>query len=110
MMAALTKAYAQKKPIVVTLWDPHWAWATFNLHYLQDSKGTCGSEDHIDISAAHKGLREAHPQVPRWLSRFRLDSAQLAQLMNVVRKSASPDAGVQRWIHAHRAVTRAWFR
>ncbi len=109
MMAALSRAYAQKKPIVVTLWDPHWAWAAFKLHYLKDSKGTYGSEDHIYIFA-HKGFRKAHPKVARWLSHFRLDSAQLAQLMNIVRKSPSPDAGVQRWINHHRAVTQAWFK
>ena len=109
MMAALTKAYAQKKPIVVTLWDPHWAWAAFKLHYLKDAKGTFGSEDHIYIFA-HRGFQKAHPQVARWLSNFKVNSKQLAQLMNIVRKSASPDAGVKRWIKHHHNVTQPWFQ
>lgn len=47
MIAALSRAYAQKRPVVVALWNPHWAWSAFKLPYLKDSKGTYGNEDQI---------------------------------------------------------------
>ncbi len=35
MMSELKKAYTKKKPIAVTLWNPHWGFSEFDLKYLK---------------------------------------------------------------------------
>lgn len=111
MMAALAKAYKHKTPIVVTLWAPHWAWAAYKLHYLEDPKGIFGTPGHMDhiYIFAHKGFEKAHPKVAMWLSHFQLNSPQIAQLMNIIRQSKSTDAGVEAWMGMHSKLIRSWF-
>ncbi|RIV18583.1 hypothetical protein D2Q93_13945 [Alicyclobacillaceae bacterium I2511] len=42
MLTALQRAYQQHKPIVVTLWSPHWAFTKYKLKYLSDPQHVFG--------------------------------------------------------------------
>ena len=44
MMSELKKAYTKKKPIAVTLWNPHWGFSEFDLKYLKDPKKVYGEK------------------------------------------------------------------
>ncbi|MFJ8783186.1 ABC transporter permease/substrate binding protein [Streptomyces sp. NPDC102476] len=128
MLAGLKRAYAQKDPIVVTLWSPHWAYNDYDLKKLKDPKGAWGSGDGIH-TVARKGFADENPVVGRWLKGFKLDEKQLTGLeaeINKAGKGKQQDA-VRSWLKQHpglvdklapvqktaaetkRAVNVAWF-
>ena len=102
MLAELKRAYAQKDPIVVTLWSPHWAYNDYDLKKLKDPKGAWGSGDGIH-TVARKGFAQDNPVVGRWLKNFKLDEKQLTGLeaeINKAGKGRQQDA-VRAWLKQH---------
>ncbi|GLP72499.1 glycine/betaine ABC transporter permease [Streptomyces sp. TUS-ST3] len=99
MLAELKRAYAQKDPIVVTLWSPHWAYNDYDLKKLKDPKGAWGSGDGIH-TVARKGFADDNPVVGQWLKNFKLDEKQLTSLeaeINKAGKGKQQDA-VRTWL------------
>ena len=43
LMSELKSIY-EKKPIAVTLWNPHWGFSEFDLKYLKDPKKVYGEK------------------------------------------------------------------
>jgi len=102
MLAELKRAYAQKDPIVVTLWSPHWAYNDYDLKKLKDPKGAWGSGDGIH-TVARKGFADENPVVGQWLKNFKLDEKQLTSLeaeINKAGKGRQQDA-VRTWLKQH---------
>ncbi|WP_406391723.1 ABC transporter permease/substrate binding protein [Streptomyces sp. NBC_00882] len=102
MLAELKRAYAQKDPIVVTLWSPHWAYNDYDLKKLKDPKGAWGSGDGIH-TVASKGFAAENPVVGQWLKGFKLDEKQLTSLeaeINKAGKGKQQDA-VRTWLKQH---------
>ncbi|MEU9327224.1 ABC transporter permease/substrate binding protein [Streptomyces canus] len=102
MLAELKRAYAQKDPIVVTLWSPHWAYNDYDLKKLKDPKGAWGSGDGIH-TVARKGFAAENPVVGQWLKGFKLDEKQLTSLeaeINKAGKGKQQDA-VRTWLKQH---------
>ncbi|MEU6144896.1 ABC transporter permease/substrate binding protein [Streptomyces sp. NPDC047081] len=99
MLAELKRAYSQKKPIVTTLWSPHWAYNDYDLKKLKDPKGAWGSGDGIH-TVARKGFAGENPVVGKWLKNFKLDEKQLTSLeaeINKAGKGKQQDA-VRGWL------------
>jgi glycine betaine/proline transport system substrate-binding protein len=99
MLAELKRAYAQKAPIVVTLWSPHWAYNDYALKKLKDPKGAWGSGDGIH-TVARTGFADDNPVVGQWLKNFKLDEKQLTSLeaeINKAGKGRQQDA-VRTWL------------
>ncbi|MEU0208988.1 ABC transporter permease/substrate binding protein [Streptomyces canus] len=102
MLAELKRAYAQKDPIVVTLWSPHWAYNDYDLKKLKDPKGAWGSGDGIH-TVTRKGFAAENPVVGQWLKGFKLDEKQLTGLeaeINKAGKGKQQDA-VRTWLKQH---------
>ncbi|MET7693810.1 ABC transporter permease/substrate binding protein [Streptomyces sp. NPDC005483] len=102
MLAELKRAYAQKDPIVVTLWSPHWAYNDYDLKKLKDPQGAWGSGDGIH-TVARKGFADENPVVGQWLRNFKLDEKQLTSLeaeINKAGKGKQQDA-VRTWLKQH---------
>ncbi|MFI6438104.1 ABC transporter permease/substrate binding protein [Streptomyces sp. NPDC050759] len=102
MLAELKRAYAQKDPIVVTLWSPHWAYNDYDLKKLKDPKGAWGSGDGIH-TVARKGFADENPVVGQWLKGFKLNEKQLTSLeaeINKADKGKQQDA-VRTWLKQH---------
>ena len=99
MLAQLKRAYAAKKPIVVTLWSPHWAYADFDLKKLKDPKGAWGEGDKI-VNIARKGFSADHPVVARWMKDFRMSEKQLTSLEAELNRAGSDNeqAAVRTWL------------
>ena len=82
MLASLDSAIKQKQPIVVTLWQPHWAFSRFPLKVLEDTQTAFGPPDeHADHR--HQGLERRQPR-GRGLAE---------ELQDHARAALRPDAG-----------------
>ena len=99
MLAELKRDYAQKKPVAVVLWSPHWAYSTYQLTKLADPKGLWGPSDSIH-DLANKKFTGQQPQVTQWLRHFHLSDAQLGSLEASIQAAGQGNTakGVQNWI------------
>ncbi|MFI7385672.1 ABC transporter permease/substrate binding protein [Streptomyces sp. NPDC049813] len=105
MLAELKRAYAKKKPIVVPLWSPHWAYNDYDLKKLKDPKGAWGKGDGVH-SLARKGFGSDFPEVDKWLKDFKLSEKQLTSLeaeINKTGKGKQQDA-VKTWLKQNPGV------
>jgi glycine betaine/proline transport system substrate-binding protein len=99
MLAELDSAIASEEPIVVTLWQPHWAYAKYELKNLEDPEGTLGDVETIN-TLARTGFTEEFGDVAAALETFKLSDEQLANLENTVFSDHGGDveAGVSAWL------------
>ena len=77
MLASLDSAIKQNQPIVVTLWQPHWAFSRFPIKVLDDTQTAFGPPDQMQIVAT-KGWSAANPEVAGWLKNFKITPEQLS--------------------------------
>ncbi|MFC9684020.1 ABC transporter permease/substrate binding protein, partial [Streptomyces sp. NPDC056948] len=99
MLAELKRSYAQKKPIVVTLWSPHWAYNDYDLKKLKDPKGAWGAGDGVH-TLSRKGFADDDPTVAKWLKNFKMNEKELTSLeaeINKAGKGNQQDA-VRAWL------------
>ncbi len=99
MLTELDSAIASEEPIVVTLWQPHWAYAKYDLKNLADPETTLGEAETIN-TLARLGFSEEFPDVAGALATFAMDDEQLAGLENTVFTDNDGDvqAGVTAWL------------
>ncbi|MGC4864865.1 glycine betaine ABC transporter substrate-binding protein [Micromonospora sp. DT53] len=102
MLAALDGAIADKKPIVVTLWHPHWAYAKYELKDLADPKGTLGQAEQIS-TLARTSFGKDFPEVTAMLKKFKMDGDQLASLEDLMFNTHKGDEekAVKEWLKAN---------
>ena len=110
MLASLDSAVEQKQPIVVTLWQPHWAFSRYPLKVLDDTQSAFGPPDEIQMIAT-KGWSAANPEAAGWLKNFRITPAQLSDLMLTIQSAGTgqEQAAARRWAADNRSVVDAWF-
>ncbi|WP_419993553.1 ABC transporter permease/substrate binding protein [Streptomyces boninensis] len=102
MLSELDRSYKQKKPIVATLWSPHWAYSKYDLTKLEDPKGAFGKGDKIH-TVARKGFSKDDPTVAGWLKNFKMSEKDLTGLESMITdagKSHEQDA-VKDWLKKH---------
>ncbi|MGD6968017.1 glycine betaine ABC transporter substrate-binding protein [Rossellomorea vietnamensis] len=109
MMAELSKAYKDKEPIVVTLWNPHWAFSGYDLKYLEDPKKVYGDPDDI-YYMTRKGFEEDHPEVIKWMNNWQMDDETLGSLMATVKETGDPAEGAKAWIDENRDLVDQWLK
>lgn len=109
MLAELKRAYAAKKPIVVTLWSPHWAYSDYDLKKLDDPKGAWGKGDGVH-TIAHQGFADDNPEVGTWLKNFRMTEAQLTGLEARIQKAGKgkEQDAVRTWLKENPALVEKW--
>ncbi|GAA2258435.1 ABC transporter permease/substrate binding protein [Streptomyces indiaensis] len=99
MLAELKRAYDRKKPIVTTLWSPHWAYNDYDLKKLKDPEGAWGEGDGVH-TLSRKGFADDDPTVAGWLKNFTMSEKQLTSLeaeINKAGKGSQQDA-VRAWL------------
>jgi glycine betaine/proline transport system substrate-binding protein len=109
MMAALDRAYAREEPVVVTLWNPHWAFAEYDLKYLDDPKGIYGQGENIHWMSRPE-FAASHPEVVRWMNAWSMNDQQIGSLMATIREMDDAQAGAREWISSHGDLVESWFR
>ncbi|MDG9720574.1 ABC transporter permease/substrate binding protein [Streptomyces sp. DH24] len=105
MLAQLKRAYADKKPIVVTLWSPHWAYSDYGLKKLKGPKGTWGKGDGVH-TLSRKGFAADNPVVGEWLKNFEMTEKQLTSLEAEINKAGKgkQQQAVKTWLKQNPGV------
>ncbi|WP_371931434.1 glycine betaine ABC transporter substrate-binding protein [Glutamicibacter sp. MNS18] len=83
MLTELQTATDNGENIVVTLWEPHWAYASFPIKNLEDPKGALGGTESIH-SFARGGFSDDHAEVAGWFNNFEMDLETLYDLENLL--------------------------
>jgi glycine betaine/proline transport system substrate-binding protein len=109
MLAALKKATKEKKPIAVTLWQPHWALSKYPVRILDDPKGVFGGVDNLR-SIGSKQFVKAHPDVLAELAKFTMTPAQLQSLELMITEAGQghEQNAVRSWIKENKAAVDQW--
>lgn len=100
MLTELKAATDSGENIVVTLWEPHWAYSAFPIRNLEDPKGALGTAEGIHVYS-RTGFADDHAEVAGWLSKFTMAPDQLYSLEDLLfNKNHTEDYGplVKQWI------------
>ncbi len=110
MLATLDSSIQQHQPVVVTLWQPHWAFSRYPLKVLEDPKDAWGQPDQMQVIAT-KGWSASNPELAGWLKNFKLSPEQTADLMVKIQDAGqgNEQAGAKQWIAENEQVVDAWF-
>jgi glycine betaine/proline transport system substrate-binding protein len=110
MLATLDSSIKQRQPVVVTLWQPHWAFSRYSLKVLEDPQGAWGQPDQMK-AVATKGWSASNPELAGWLKNFKLSSDQIASMMVKLQDAGkgNEQAGAKQWISENQQVVDAWF-
>lgn len=93
MLTELKASIDAGENIVVTLWEPHWAYSAFPIKNLEDPEGTLGAAETLS-SYSRQGFTEDFPEVAEWLSAFEMDTELLADLEDLM---FNENAGAEDW-------------
>lgn len=100
MLSELTAATDKGENIVVTLWEPHWAYSALPIKTLKDPKGTLKSVESLH-AFAKSDFAEDFPQAAKWLKGYDMDLDKLQSLedaMFVQYKGDNYGPVVKKWI------------
>lgn len=102
MLSELDAALSNGENIVVTLWEPHWAYGAYDIKNLEDPEGTLGEAESI-VTYGRSGLTEEFPQVAEWLSNFTMDAEVLYDLENELNGADPSEYAtiVEAWVAAN---------
>ncbi|KLU62710.1 glycine betaine-binding protein OpuAC precursor [Peptococcaceae bacterium CEB3] len=107
MMAALQKAYRDKKWIVITGWSPHWMFAKYQLKYLSDPKKDFGQAEGLH-TLANKDFSAKMPEVAAELRRFKLTDEQIGGLEALINQGMAPQEAAKKWVSENQNVVDGW--
>ncbi|QGG49361.1 glycine betaine ABC transporter substrate-binding protein [Heliorestis convoluta] len=107
MTAALTRAYNNEEPIIVTGWTPHWKFSKFDLKYLDDPKGIYGDEEFVH-TIVRLGLKDDHPAAYEVLDRFAWTPDDMASIMVMVEDGMQPTEAAASWIADNAETVATW--
>ncbi|CAM4486077.1 glycine betaine/proline transport system substrate-binding protein [Paenibacillus endophyticus] len=107
MTQQLEKAYANKEPIVVTGWTPHWMFAKMELKYLEDPQNVYGGDEQIH-TIARKGLKEDQPEAFTFLDQFNWTPDDMAAVMIQIQEGETPEAAAKAWVEQNTSKVDAW--
>ncbi|MDI5966955.1 ABC transporter permease/substrate binding protein [Streptomyces sp. SL13] len=102
MLAELERDYAQKKPVAVVLWSPHWAYSKYKLTKLADPKHAFGEGNDIHIIGS-KAFPTKDPKVAGWLKNFKMNEKDLSSLEASIQDAGQNNQakGVSDWLAKH---------
>lgn len=107
MLASLKSHYDEQKPILVTLWNPHWVFAEYDLKYLEDPEKIYGDEEAI-YAIANKNFADNNPEIVKWLSQWKMDDQSLGDLMSTINEVGDPAEGAKIWVNENRSLVEQW--
>ncbi|GGQ00619.1 glycine/betaine ABC transporter permease [Streptomyces griseomycini] len=102
MLAELKRAYAERKPVAVTLWSPHWAYSEYELTKLKDPEKLFGEGNTIHTIASEE-FPERYPRLTEWIKNFRMTEDELGTLEREIkdRGQGHEEEAVAAWLKEH---------
>ncbi|MGI5950500.1 MAG: glycine betaine ABC transporter substrate-binding protein [Brooklawnia sp.] len=100
MLATLDTAVAAEEPVVVTLWRPFWAYASWPLKDLEDPLGAMGEPEALHF-LGRTGFAEDFGDAAEFLTGIKLDDDQYGSLEALVTSDeyeGDPAGAVQVWL------------
>lgn len=104
MLTELKAAVDSNENIVVTLWEPHWAYGAYPIRNLEDPDGALGGTESMN-TYGRSGFSDDFPEVAGWLGNFKMDLDTLYDLEQVLFvENDTDDYGplVKQWIEENR--------
>jgi glycine betaine/proline transport system substrate-binding protein len=109
MITELEGAIGRGDNIVVTLWQPHWAYDAFPIRNLEDPENALGDPEEIH-SFARPGFSDDYPEVAEWVSGWTFSADDLHSLENLIfneNEAQSPEEyeeSVRQWLDQNPGV------
>lgn len=107
MTSTLQKAIADKRPIVVTGWTPHWMFTKFPLKFLKDPKNVYGKTEQIH-TIVRKGLKQDAPQAYQVLDQFHWTPEEMSSVMLAVNGGKDPAEAAKAFVKKHPEQIAQW--
>lgn len=109
MLSALKKAEKDQKPIIVTLWKPHWAFGQWDLKIIKDPKKIYGDADKVFI-IARKGFEKDSPAAYKVLQQMaeNYDTAKEDKMMVEIQKGTKPEDAAKQFIKNNPDLVKKW--
>lgn len=107
MLVSLKKAIQNHKPIIVTLWSPHWAFGQWDLKYLKDPKHVFSKPDDIH-TLTRKGLKKDSPAAYKVLDQFHWTKKDMEKVMTMIHNGMSPKDAAKKWVSQNQALVKKW--
>ncbi|VTZ94709.1 Glycine betaine/carnitine transport binding protein GbuC [Lacticaseibacillus rhamnosus] len=107
MTSTLQEAIADKRPIVVTGWTPHWMFTKFPLKFLKDPKNVYGKAEQIH-TIVRKGLKQDAPQAYQVLDQFHWTPKEISSVMLAVNNGQDPAAAAKAYVKKHPEQIAQW--
>lgn len=107
MTSTLQKAIADKRPIVVTGWTPHWMFTKFPLKFLKDPKNVYGKAEQIH-TIVRKGLKQDDPQAYQVLDQFHWTPEEISSVMLAVNNGQDPSDAAKAFVKKHPKLVAEW--
>ncbi|MGO1544076.1 MAG: glycine betaine ABC transporter substrate-binding protein [Gulosibacter sp.] len=110
MLSSLESAIADEEPVLVTLWNPHWAFADMPIKALEDTEDGWVEADGSYFVVSEEFDAE-HPEIVEWFANSKLTQEEYASLMYDVSQAEEPAEGAEVWLEdsANRATVDSWF-
>ncbi len=107
MATALETAIENEEPIIITGWSPHWKFAKYDLHYLEDPKNSFGDDQSIE-TIVRKGLKEDQPNAYKVLDQFNWTSDDLDGVMEQIADGGDPAEVASNWVEDNPEMVAEW--
>ncbi|MEF8792269.1 glycine betaine ABC transporter substrate-binding protein [Thiohalorhabdus sp.] len=107
MTAVLDRAIRNGEWVVVTAWQPHWIFASYDLRFLDDPKRVLGREERVHALAREGFQADFPPAVTGFFSRLHVPREELAAILLEVQQTSVGEA-VDRYIETHPRRVRYW--
>src|SRR6202167_4749988 len=111
MLAQVERSYRDKKPIVLTAWEPHPMNMRFDLKYLAGGDEIFGPNygGATIYTVTRKGYILQCPNVGRLLANLKFTLRGESEMMAaILDRHEAPEAAATQWLKANPAATTAW--
>jgi glycine betaine/proline transport system substrate-binding protein len=107
MLAELKRAYAEKEPVAVVLWSPHWAYSEYGLTKLADDKKLFGEGNTIRTISS-EAFPGQYPKLAEWIKNFRMSESELGSLESEIKQRGQghEEDAVAEWLKNHPDMVR----
>lgn len=106
MVAALKRAMQRKEWTVVTLWKPHFAFARFDIRYIEDPKGVLGGEERVHMIGREDFMSVFPNEVSMFLSRLYFPIEKVNELVDLYEQDE--DTAARKFIENNQKMVSYW--